>query len=391
MKKLAIVTTHPIQYNAPWFQLLAERNKIHIKVFYTWSQAQKSVKDHNFGKEISWDIPLLEGYAYEFVPNISKKPGSHHFFGINCPSLISRIKDFKPDAVLEFGWNFKSHFRVMRYFKGTIPVWFRGDSTLLDEAAGFKTKLRRNVLKFVYHYIDKALYVGQANKAYFMKHGVKEDQLIYVPHAIDNQRFEGRNSHFENESALWRNRLGYEENDVVILFVGKLEPKKQPEFLLKAVLEANKKRKRPVKLLFVGTGKLETHLMEMAKDDANIQFEPFQNQSTMPIVYRLGNILCLPSKGPGETWGLAVNEAMASGIPVMASDKVGSVYDIINNGQTGYIFAHDQFSEIVQIIEKLNLEELKKLGNLAKDSIQEWSFQKLVLNIETALIHKKQE
>ncbi|MGB3547223.1 MAG: hypothetical protein WBA17_09630, partial [Saprospiraceae bacterium] len=92
MKKLAIVTTHPIQYNAPLFKLLASRKKLSLRVFYTWSQAADTVKDRTFDRDIKWDIPLLEGYDYEFVQNISKKPGSHHFFGIDCPALNTRLK-----------------------------------------------------------------------------------------------------------------------------------------------------------------------------------------------------------------------------------------------------------------------------------------------------------
>ena len=388
MIKLAIITTHPIQYNAPWFRMLAERRNIGIKVFYTWSQSQTSVKDHNFGKEIAWDIPLLEGYEYEFVQNISKKPGSHHFFGIDCPSLISKINQFRADAVLVFGWNFKSHFQVMRHFKGKIPVWFRGDSTLLDELPGFKTILRRQILRFVYHYVDAAFYVGKANKAYFLKHGLKEKQLHYAPHAIDNERFRGTGNQFDTEAQQWRTRLGFSETDLIILFAGKLESKKQPDFLLKAVQMANVKRKIPVKLLFVGTGKMENHLKELAKDDVNIRFISFQNQSKMPIVYRLGNVLCLPSKGPGETWGLSVNEAMAAGVTVMATEKVGCVYDIITTNEIGFIVAHDNFEEIVALIETLNLKELKKMSILATEKINEWSFQKLVSNIEYALLNE---
>ena len=386
MKKLAIVTTHPIQYNAPWFQLLAERQKIDLKVFYTWSQSEKSVIDRNFGKEISWDIPLLKDYNYEFVKNISNKPGSHHFFGIDCPELKKRIENYSPDTILVFGWNFKSHFNVMRHFKGKVPIWFRGDSTLLDETPGLKIRLRRQVLKFVYRYVDKALYVGSANKQYFKKHGLKDNQLIFAPHAIDNDRFM-EDSKFNESVQVWRKELNLNANDIVVVFAGKLEPKKQPEFLLKAVQKANKSRKIPVKIVFVGSGSLDQSLKAAAGDDANINFLPFQNQSQMPAVYRLGNVLCLPSKGPGETWGLALNEAMASGTAIIATEKVGSVYDIIEDKGNGYIFAHDNLNELTNIIQSLEFSSLVEMGEKSRIKIQKWSFQNLVSNIENALIN----
>ena len=189
MKKLAIITTHPIQYNAPLFKLISDREKIKIKVFYTWEQSNEKVYDEKFGREIKWDIPLLEGYEYIFVKNTAKNQGSGHFRGVINPTLIKEIKNWQADAVLVFGWNHHSHYKVMRYFKGKIPVYFRGDSTLLDEKLGLKTVLRRFWLKFVYRYIDYALYVGTNNKQYYLKHGIKKKQLVFEPHAIDNELF----------------------------------------------------------------------------------------------------------------------------------------------------------------------------------------------------------
>ena len=111
-KRLAIVTTHPIQYYAPLFKMLHKRGLINIKVFYTWSQSQQGAKyDPGFGKSIEWDIPLLEGYDYTFVNNISSKPGTHHFSGIINPSLNAEIEQWNPNAILIIGWSFKSHLR----------------------------------------------------------------------------------------------------------------------------------------------------------------------------------------------------------------------------------------------------------------------------------------
>lgn len=390
MKKLAIVTTHPIQYNAPWFRLLAERENVDIKVFYTWSQTKESIKDRTFGRDIKWDIPLLEGYQYEFVENVSKKPGSHHFFGIDCPTLISDIKRYKPDAVLLFGWKFKSHLLAMRYFKGKIPVWFRGDSTLLDEVSGLKTKLRRLILNKVYYYVDLALYVGEANKAYFLKHGLQSENLIYVPHAIDNKRFRGTPaSDYDAQALKWRDELGYDANDIVILFAGKFESKKQPDFLIDAFLKASENSFKSLKLLLVGNGPMEKELEIVIKKHTHIQNLSFQNQTKMPLVYRLGNVFCLPSKGPGETWGLSVNEAMACGKPAIVSSMVGCTKDLIQHQINGYIFEFDNSNELQNILESLNLSELKVLGKKAERDIQNYSFKFIVKSIEKSLTNVK--
>lgn len=385
MKKLAIVSTHPIQYNAPWFKLLAERSNVELMVFYTWSQTKTAVKDKTFGKEIEWDIPLLEGYNYEFVENVSKQPGSNHFFGIDNPTLINKLQTYQPEAILFFGWNFKSHLKAMRYFHGKVPVWFRGDSTLLDEAGGFKTRMRRLVLKQVYRYVDKALYVGMANKSYFLKHGLKINQLIYAPHAIDNTRFiGGEGTGYSQRSVEWRQKLGYNATDIVVLFSGKFEAKKQPAFLIQAIIEANQNSKHPLQLLLVGHGPQEAEIKSLAKDYDFITFIPFVNQSQMPEVYRLGDVFCLPSKGPGETWGLAVNEAMASGRPVIVSDKVGCAKDLVTEAR-GWLFRHDDYEALLSILKTLKKEVIAQKGQLVQSFIKNYSFEHIVNAVETKL------
>ena len=422
MKKLAIITSHPIQYNAPLFQLLAERNKIQIKVFYTWSQAIDQVEDLNFGKTIKWDVPLLDGYDFQVVKNISKTPGSHHRKGIINPSLLSDIKKWQPNSVLVYGWNFVSHFQVMKYFKGKIPVLFRGDSTLMDETGGVKTIIRRFYLNWVYKHVDNALYVGTNNKKYFIKHGLSEKQLIFAPHSIDNQRFsDNTEKKYEQKAIIWLRELGYNNDDIIILFAGKFEKKKNPEILINAINQipnlrllsnytaAKQITKTPnpqipkspdpqipkspnhqiIKLLMVGNGVLEEKLKNLAKDNPNIKFLPFQNQSQMPLLYRVADVYCLPSKGPGETWGLAVNEAMACCRPVIISDKVGCAVDLIKEGHNGWIFKHDDIKNLVDKIQKAasDKENLKSMGNNAEKFIAKWSFEKIAEAIETLLHH----
>jgi hypothetical protein len=95
--KLAIVITHPIQYYAPLFKLLAARGNIDCKIFYTWERGAEKF-DVGFGKSFDWDIPLLEGYNYTFVSNDGNmKKG---FWDVKNPRLNKEIQSWKPDAVL---------------------------------------------------------------------------------------------------------------------------------------------------------------------------------------------------------------------------------------------------------------------------------------------------
>lgn len=237
MTKLAIITTHPIQYYAPLFRLLSEEKNFSVKVFYTWSQSQERLHDPDFGFEVNWDVPLLSGYDYTFVKNIAAQPGSRSYNGILNPTLNQEIEDWEADAVLVIGWAFNSHLKAMRFFHGRIPVLFRGDSNLIDEPRYFSIKklLRRLFLRWVYRHVNYALYVGRANKAYYLAHGMKQEQLFFAPHAIDNTRFADNEGEFETESRGWRVKLGIAANDFVFFVCRETHHKKRSRAINKGI------------------------------------------------------------------------------------------------------------------------------------------------------------
>ncbi|MBW7942939.1 MAG: glycosyltransferase family 4 protein [Candidatus Kuenenia stuttgartiensis] len=382
--KLAIVTTHPIQYNAPWFKLLAAETEVDLKVFYTWEQSNRVEKfDPGFGKVVSWDIPLLDGYEYTFVKNTSNDPGSHYFNGIVNPTLNNEIELWGADAVLVFGWPFKSHLACIKYFHGKIPVLFRGDSTLLDEKQGVKKILRRLFLRYVYSFVDYALYVGTNNKKYFLAHGLKEKQLVFVPHAIDNKRFTENKEQYINEAVVWRKKLNISPDDFVVLFAGKFNNKKNPFFLLQLAQQLNDSY---FKFVFVGNGELEQDL-KTAVNDRRIIFLDFQNQSKMPVVYQLADLFVLPSVGPGETWGLAINEALASGKYVVTTTKAGGAVDLIVNNDNGLIIDTNDVVAAAEFIRNLAGNNKKGNFNDNKQLLEKYSFDNIVYQIKQLLLN----
>ena len=384
-KRLAIITTHPIQYNAPLFELLTQRGVIELKVFYTWGKSVLENKfDPGFGKVIHWDIDLLKGYTYNFVQNVSKNPGSSHYYGIDNPTIIKEIEIWKADAVLVYGWNFKSHLNCIRYFKGKLPVYFRGDSTMLDEKKSLKSILRRIFLKWVYRNIDYAFHVGQSNFEYYKKLGLKNNQLIFAPHAIDNSRFIS-NEKSKSQASEIRQTLKINESDFVFLFAGKLEPKKNPELLLESFIAAAFEKN--IHLVFVGNGELEDNLKSKF-NSTNIHFLNFQNQLNMPSIYEMANTFILPSAGPGESWGLAVNEAMANGKSIIVSDKCGCAKNLVFQHINGFVFQSQNANELTEkLIEMVKLKSTdNKMGEASLEIIKEFTFEKIANAIENHLI-----
>ena len=382
MTRLAIVSTHPIQYNAPFFRELSLQEELSVKVFYTWSQASGEVYDPGFDIVREWDIPLLDGYEFEFIKNVALKPGSHHFWGIVNPSLIKKIREWQPDFILVYGWAFFSHLKLIKYFHKKVSILFRGDSTILDQGHGFKDFLKKKILSWLYSSVDICLYVGKNNYEYFRKYQVPEERLKYLPHAVDNERFR-RPGDLREEPVLaaLKSQLA---DKTVFLFVGKFEKKKNPLLLVEAFRDIDYKN---AALLFVGQGELEKDLKESSAGIDGIHFLPFQNQKTIANIYHIADVLVLPS-AYNETWGLVVNEAMASGLAIIASDKVGCAPDLVENEVNGYIFDSGDLRSLIDKMKAMTGNELKRMKEASLKKIADFSIKKNALTLAKILLKK---
>jgi glycosyltransferase involved in cell wall biosynthesis len=386
MARLAIITSHPIQYYAPWFRHLKAHSDLTLRVFYLLESTVTNQADKQFKGSTSWDIPLLEGYDYEFVSNISKRPGTGHFWGLQNPTLIKQVKAFQPDAVLMMNYNYASLYRFL-YTWGETPLLFRGDSHRLIPERGLKADLKRQWIAQIYRRFNVCLYVGKANRDYFRYHGVGEDQLFFSPHAIDNERFIGQAETAALEAIQWKKDLGIPLDHQVILFAGKFIAKKRPLDLLQAFLKAALSK---VSLLFVGAGELEYDLKRQAQlsRHPHIYFAPFQNQSMMPRTYAAGDVMVLPSHGPSETWGLAVNEAFCLGVPVIASDHVGCTSDLVVPEKTGLIFPAgdvDTLSHSLKTAFSKGGRQLAQWGKNGQQHIHHYSYRYATEGLLSAL------
>lgn len=346
MPRLAFINTHPVQYYAPLHRMVASRPGWDVRVFFTWHGGGPAV-DAGFKREFAWDIPLTDGYESEVVPNTSRDPGPHHHAGIANPELVARVAAWRPDAVVLTGYNYTSHHAALRRLpRMGIPVLLRGDSHLLDRGTDRLWWLKRRVLGRLFRKSAAVLSVGLNNRDYFAACGVPRERIIRCPHSIDRARFAEPNDALEAEAAVWRSELGFNERQTVLLFAGKLEVKKRPAAMLETIVADADPR---IAVLVVGNGELEGRVAELASaDPGRVKHVPFQNQSRMPVVYRAGDLFVLPS-GYGETWGLAVNEALACRRPVLVSDRVGCAADVVKHGNNGWVFPADDWAAFLAV------------------------------------------
>ncbi len=387
--RIGILSTHPIQYHAPWFRYLA--NKLDIEVFYAHRQDPKGQAKAGFGVEFNWDIPLLEGYPYRFLKNVSLRPKVGSFYGCDTPELYKIIKNGNFDAFIIFGWNYKSAIQAIRAcWQNNILVFMRGDSHLRTKRSRIKSMAKYLPYRWFLPRIDGHLYVGKRNKEYLQYYGVPETKLFFVPHFVNNEFF-AKNAKTAIEKGLsikTRKELNIPPDAFVVLFVGKLIPKKRPEDLILAFLRILAARKKNIHLLFVGEGPLRKKLEGLSyKKTKQIHFVGFKNQSELPIFYATSNVLVLPSDGR-ETWGLTVNEAMASGIPAIVSDTVGCAPDLIEEGKTGYTYPVgniEALSDRIMLIEHAYKRHKEKIIESVAKKISCYSMEKATELLEKTL------
>lgn len=385
MQRLAIVLSHPVQYYSPWFRWLKAHTDLEFRVFYLWEFGVTAQRDPQFGTTFKWDVDLLAGYESEFVPNVAADPGTHHFRGLDNPTLTARLATWAPDALLLFGYNWLSLQRALWWARcHRVPVLFRGDSHLLGRGA--PPWLRSLPLRILYRQFAAITYVGQANRDYFLALGVPANRLFFAPHSVNTAHFDPADPTTVAQAAALRLELGLEGKRVV-LFAGKFHDRKQPVELLQAFVEVATPADA---LVFVGDGAEKARLQTLAasRPDLAVRFLPFANQSEMPARYRLADIFALPSRGHYETWGLAVNEAMHLGVPCLVSDLVGCQRDLVQPGETGWVFAAESTKQLTRTLRdalRAPREELVRLSTNARATVAHYTYAETSAGLQKAL------
>lgn len=332
--RLAVLTSHPIQYYTPIFRELAKRIDLHV--FYAHDPSPTQQADAGFNETFTWDIDLTSGFSFSFLKNTAKSPTTLHFDGCDTPEIKERLKEGKFDAVLAFGWHLKFLLQGIWAAKRLgIPVVIRGDSQLNTPRGALKTIVKAATYPILLRCFDGACYVGQNNKAYFEHFGYPANRLFSSPHCVDNQRFRLAATTFARNKLRQREGIGL--NERVVLFAGKLLPFKRPFDIVEA-LSILKSEGQSIRMMVAGSGPVEQELRRLGDDlGVQITFLGFQNQSQMPSAYAASDLLVLPSDGR-ETWGLVANEALACGLPIVVSDQVGCSLDLAKDGYVGRTF-----------------------------------------------------
>lgn len=379
--KLAIVASTCHYYQTPLFRQLGTHPRIDLTVYFCTKEGLYAEDVLAMYKtEEKWGIEeeLLEGFNSKFLRNYSPRPSYLKWpFGLANFGIWREIRKTKPDAVVLMGWmNLTWWVAILVCLYSKIPFFYMTDANVEPELLRPRWKRwARNVLlgKLLFRFTSGFLCAGTANKNLYRHFGVAEEKLIPFAYSSGYDALLEASECLQPQKAQLRAEMGIPEGSFVVLFCGRLSQVKDPFCLLEAYGRINLPNKA---LIFVGDGPLKEPLLEHATSHNldSVQFVGFQDRKQIPKFYAISNVLVLPSIR--ETWGIVVNEALCFGLPVIVSDQVGAIEDLVIQGRNGFTFpARDSeglASRIQQLME-LSLEKRSAMGAGSLELIKNWS------------------
>jgi glycosyltransferase involved in cell wall biosynthesis len=385
--RVGFINTHPIQYFAPLYAYLNRTDHLSITTFYLSDYSIRGARDSAFGQVVKWDIDLLAGYDVRFVTGAASRDEAHGFFSIIAPQLWREVRATGLDALVVHGHTPAAMLAGIAAAKAShIPVFMRCETHLGLHRSAPRMRIRKALLKLLYARLSGFLAIGTANAAFYRAIGVPEHRIFPMPYAVDNDRFMGASHATGDGRTKFRASLGVRDDRPIVLFAGKLQRRKRPDDLLSAAATLARDG-----LLFhvvmVGSGEMEPELRAMSQQvgAASVHFAGFVNQSLLPKVYAACDVFVLPAEN--EPWGLAINEAMAAGLPIVASAEVGCVPDLLRHDHNGRTFMAGDVDGLAEALRPLlsDREKRLKMGAQSREIISRWSYAECLAGLCQAL------
>jgi glycosyltransferase involved in cell wall biosynthesis len=382
MLKVGIFVTHPVQYHVPLWRGLFEARGLEVKVFYFSDQGVAGKIDPGFGQAVTWDVPLLEGYAHEFLQKDAIETVSRS----SIPDVVGVLTRERFDVVLLNGYMHRfARQLVLLKFRFGFRVVLRGEFTDVTESprAWWKQIFRENYLRWFYRRVDRFCPIGSEAVKHLMKRGISESRMLLTRYAVDDTLIERQKVKFPRASA--REDLGLTKETILFLFSGKLIPRKQPLLLAEAAaaLAENKR----FALCYLGSGEQLSMVEALLRPllGERLLMPGFVNQNELGLYFAAADVFVLPSAY--DTWGLVVNEAMHWGLPCVVSDKTGCHRDLVQPGATGFIHAWDSAEELKTHLQRF-LDEpdlASRLGRCALEQIEPYRIARTTADLISAV------
>jgi len=381
---VAVVVSHPIQHFAPLYQALTLRN-LDLRVLFLSRAGLDRYHDRGFGTQVQWSSDITGGYRHEFIADLALRPDWQQPNAClrAAGQVWTALDRLRPESVLIYGYRHTFNLAALAWcLRRHVPVLMIGDSELLGRRSARARIAKRLALPPLLRRVDAFLTIGDNNEAYLADYGVPRSRMFRVPLTTDEaalrEALDQRDAHRRSV----RTELGIDPAALVALFSGKLIDRKRPLDLVNALRALARQpcgpRERQVVVVMAGDGQLRPALEAAAAElDGALRLVGFADQRQLPRLYAASDLYVHPAQR--DPHPLAVKEAVLSGLPVVVSDRVGSVgpTDDVRPGRNGRVYPVGDVTALARI-----LDELRRSPDLLAEMAQE--SEKAIGDIELA-------
>lgn len=348
--KMGVFFSHPTQHHSPMFRYLSRHPALDVKIYYYDPIA--GMQDPGFAHTEVWDVDLLTDTNASFLPNWLRGSAINTLKQLN-PRVVSVMLRYRFNAVFFSGYVTPSNWLVLAIAKllGS-KILYQSDTNILDEQRKRRNRLQTLLRKLLLSNVDTILAIGNKNKEFYLACGIPEERIIWCPYPVEVERYMSLSVGEKRTYLRAKLRVDYNIPDTsrVIVFCGKLIPRKRPQDLIEALRLLDRK---DVYALLIGSGAMEEELKASLRNTDRVRLSGFINQSAMPELMAGADIGVVTSEW--DPHPLVTTELAACGLPVIVSHYTGvwGENDILRPGKNGLVYPCGDVSALAECLAKL--------------------------------------
>ena len=331
------VFPEPTPYRAPLLDRVAER--VDLVVAY----AARTVAARTWDVTTRHRAVFLRGVR---VPGVVKL--LRHDYPVT-PGVLRVLERERPDVVVASGWStFASQAAIAWCRARRVPYVLIVESHDRDPRPGWRRAVKQAVVPRVVRGASGVLVTGSLARESMLANGARPEAIRIFANTVDVERVTARRAELEAERPRLRETLGIADDDVAVLSVARLVPEKGLDTLVRAVGEAGEL----LVLVLAGDGPEREQLRTLAGSlGVRLVLAGDVDWERIHELYAAADVFALLSRH--EPWGVVVNEAAATGLPLVLSEHVGAAPDLVREGENGFVVPVDDVAAAANALRTL--------------------------------------
>jgi 1,2-diacylglycerol 3-alpha-glucosyltransferase len=379
--RLLIITEIIAPYRIPVFNALAQRPEVDLHVVFL-SETDPTLRQ--------WMVYKNEiRFPYRVLPSWRHHLGKYNIL-LNR-AVHATLNEIKPDVIICGGYNYPAAWLAAYWAKRcSVPFVLWTESSAMDRrGSSFPVEfLKKHFLSLCAAFVVP----GKSSLDYLNQLGISEQRIVTARNAVDIEFFSSMAQTVDRRDCEARARHQLPQR--YFLFVGRSVKEKGIFDLLDAYEQLDAELRRSIGLVFVGDGSDSRELQKKALkiQPGEIRFPGYVHREELPKIYGLAEAMVFPTHT--DPWGLVVNEAMACGLPVIATSVAGCTSDLVQDNWNGFIVAPGDPSSLANAMEKLATDQelQRQMSSHSRERIQAYSpaswAQGIVDAVDTLLVRK---